>query len=120
MTPEQRVQFGKYLRALRERKRLTLRDVQAEAGISTGYLSLVEAGERNPPAAEFLRKLARLYQVNPVEMLRRGGRFDEESAQDLEVDELRRAYDFVIRDPRFQSGHSLSSEPTPDIMRFMV
>jgi hypothetical protein len=36
------------------------------------------------------------------------------------LDELRRAYQYVIEDRRFQSGHSLSTEPTPDVMRFMV
>jgi HTH-type transcriptional regulator, competence development regulator len=120
LTREQRNEFGKYLRGLREGKGLSLRDVQKEAGISPGYLSLVEAGERNPPAREFLIKLARLYGASPAEMLRRGGRMDEGAEEDLELDELRRAYEFVIRDPRFQSGHSLSGEPTPDIMRFMV
>lgn len=120
LTREQKIEFGKYLRGLREGKGLSLRDVQKEVGISPGYLSLVESGERNPPTAEFLTKLARLYGASPAEMLRRAGRFDEDAEQDLELDELRRAYEFVIQDPRFQSGHSISSEPTPDIMRFMV
>ena len=120
LTREQRIEFGKYLRGLRDGKRLSLREVQREAGISPGYLSLVEAGERNPPAAEFLRKLARLYDASPAEMLRRAGREDENTERDLEMDELRRAYEYVIRDPRFPSGHSISSEPTPDIMRFMI
>lgn len=120
LTREEKIEFGKYLRGLREGKGLSLRDVQKEVGISPGYLSLVEAGERNPPAAEFLRKLARLYGASPAEMLRRGGRMDEGAQQDLELDELRRAYEYVINDPRFPSGHSISSEPTPDIMRFMI
>lgn len=120
LTPQQRIEFGKYLAKLREGKGLSLRDVQREAEISPGYLSLVEAGSRNPPLQAVLRKLARLYGESPKEMLRRAGRLDEEAGEDLALDELRRAYEFVIADPRFQSGHSISSEPTPDIMRFMV
>jgi transcriptional regulator with XRE-family HTH domain len=120
LTPKERIEFGKYLRGLREGKGYSLRDVQSGVKISPGYLSLIEAGERNPPRAEFLRKLARYYDVSPAEMLRRAGRLDEEAERDVELDDLRRAYELVIHDPRFQSGHSLSSEPTPDIMRFMV
>ncbi len=120
MTPQERIEFGKYLRGLREGKGCSLRDVQSRVNISPGYLSLIEAGERNPPGAEFLRKLARYYDVSPAEMLRRAGRLDEEAEKDVELDELRRAYEFVISDSRFQSGHSLSSEPTPDVMLFMV
>jgi transcriptional regulator with XRE-family HTH domain len=121
LTDEQKIEFGRFLRGLREGKRLSLRDVQREAGISPGYMSLVEGGLRNPPTAEFLVKLARLYDVSPAEMLRRAGRSDEGvTQQDLELEELRRAYQLVISDDRFPSGHSISSEPTPDIMRFMV
>ena len=120
LTREQRIEFGKYLRGLREGRGLSLADAQREAGISKGYLSLVEAGERNPPSAEFLRKLARLYQASATEMLRRGGRLDANAAEDVELDELVRAYEFVINDPQFESGHSISSAPSPDIMRFMV
>lgn len=120
LTPQQKVEFGKYLRSLREGARKSLREVQRDCQISPGYLSLIESGERNPPNPEFLKKLARFYGASPTEVLRRAGRLEEPEEEDLELDRLRRAYEYVISDKRFRSGNSLSSEPTPDVMRFVV
>lgn len=120
LTPQQRIEFGKYLRGLREGAGKSLRQVQNECKISPGYLSLVESGERNPPNSDFLRKLARFYGAPPLEVLRRAGRVEEPDDLDLEMDRLDRSYEFVINDKRFSTGHSLSGEPTPDVKRFVV
>jgi len=120
LTLQQKKEFGRYLRDLRDAAGKSLREVQKECQISPGYLSLIESGERNPPNAEFLKKLARYYNASPTEVLKRAGRLEEPDEEDLELDRLRRAYDYVISDKRFSSGNSLSIDPTPETMRFVV
>lgn len=122
LTKQQLEEFGAYLRGLRQQAGLSLRQVQKEIGISPGYLALVENAERNPPQPEFLRKLAALYKVSPVEILRHAGYLEADEAEEVddEQTELQWAYDAVRRDPTYRSGQSLSGEATPDVMRFVV
>jgi transcriptional regulator with XRE-family HTH domain len=62
--------FGAQLRALREAKGLSLRNVEAksEKSISNPYLSQLENGKIQNPSPHILHKLAGLYAV-PYEML---------------------------------------------------
>lgn len=54
-------QFGKFLRELREDRKMTLRDVEEKIHISNAYLSQVETGERSIPTVRILAKLAECY-----------------------------------------------------------
>ncbi len=45
----------------RDRKKLTLRDVQSTTGISNAYLSQLETGKIANPSPHFLQKLSELY-----------------------------------------------------------
>jgi transcriptional regulator with XRE-family HTH domain len=111
--------FGEFLRRLRQGARKSLRAVSEEAEISLAYLAHVEAGKRNPPGPDFLRRLARSYGVPPVELFHRAGYLLPEDSVDLNVNELRRAYEFVISDPRL-SGLPLARRTTPGVMRAVV
>jgi len=62
MTDEALAGVGPRLRALRQRRDLTLAAVGAETGISISTLSRLEAGQRKP-TLELLLPLARLYRV---------------------------------------------------------
>jgi transcriptional regulator with XRE-family HTH domain len=73
LTREQREEFGGYLRGLRQGARMSLRCVHRETGISPGYLSLIERGDRNPPQPAFLLRLAACYRTPGVDLLRRAG-----------------------------------------------
>lgn len=55
--------FGEYLKKLRKDCKLTLRDVETRTGISNGYLSQVETGERKHPSVPVLKKIADAYGV---------------------------------------------------------
>lgn len=51
--------FGPYLAALRRESGLTLREAGAELGVSNGYLSLIETGERLPrPSVTLAQRIA--------------------------------------------------------------
>ena len=62
--------FGKKLKELRKKKRLTLKAVADVIGSSKGYLSGIEHGKVNPPSDRFVRRIARLLSVGETEMLR--------------------------------------------------
>lgn len=55
------VEFGHYLRNLRESHGLSLSVAAVRAGISPAYLSRLENGERFKPSREILWRLGKLY-----------------------------------------------------------
>ena len=55
--------LGPFLRAAREGKRLTLRDVERSAGVSNAYLSQLESGRIKEPSPKVLHRLTALYEV---------------------------------------------------------
>ena len=54
-------QLGKTLTSARERKALTLRDVERAIGVSNAYLSQLENDRIKSPSPKVLHKLAELY-----------------------------------------------------------
>ncbi len=120
MTEEERKEFGRYIYSLRTRQGLSLRDVEAEAGISSPYLLLIEKGERNPPKPEVLRRLARLYKVS-LKALMAAAKIQEPEDYELYGNLLDRAYEYVVNDPRFTFGtHMTTDELTPAGKRFII
>lgn len=61
--------FGAFLRALREQRGLTLRQVEEQAQVSNAYLSQIERGERGVPRVRILKKLASAYGVSVTELI---------------------------------------------------
>lgn len=55
--------LGSFLASSRQHKKLTLRAVEAETGISNAYLSQLETGKIRSPSPKMLRKLSELYGV---------------------------------------------------------
>lgn len=55
--------YGEYIKALRESKGLTLREVEKQTEVSNAYLSQLESGKIKQPSPTMLYKLAELYGV---------------------------------------------------------
>jgi transcriptional regulator with XRE-family HTH domain len=55
--------YGEYLKALRESKSLTLRDVERQTEVSNAYLSQLESSKIKQPSPTTLYKLAELYGI---------------------------------------------------------
>jgi transcriptional regulator with XRE-family HTH domain len=55
--------YGEYIKALRESKGLTLREVEKQTEISNAYLSQLESSKVKQPSPTTLYKLAELYGV---------------------------------------------------------
>ena len=115
--------FGSYLKQIRLEKRLSLRQVEKEIGISNSYLYQIERGERNVPKLEILRKMATLYDVSFASL--------KAAAQLQEPDEddelyknnklIENAFDFVRKDPDYVFGTQLNSnEVSLEVKRFVV
>lgn len=60
---EDRNTLGRYLRAVRESKGYSLRDIQRETGISNAYLSQIERGKIIQPSPLILFKLSQICDV---------------------------------------------------------
>jgi transcriptional regulator with XRE-family HTH domain len=65
--------FGSYLRDLRRVRRLTLRAVEEQSGVSNSYLSQVENGHILQPSPHVLQKLAAVYGVAYEALMARAG-----------------------------------------------
>lgn len=122
MSPEQnREQLGNYLRELRTRKRLTLREVEEQSGVSGSYLSQVEQGKRHP-SAELLRKIAPTYGASVKELLTMAGYLDEPEVKMSDQERIEWAFKCVISDPDYKFGTSLrtAGDLSLEAKRFIV
>ena len=112
--------FENYLRELRQKQRLSLREVGGKGGISTSYLSQIETGER-VPSAEILRRLAPAYGVPVRDLLEVGGYLDEPEAMMSDGERLEWAFGCVLSDPEYRFGNRLRGEElTPAAKRFII
>jgi XRE family transcriptional regulator of biofilm formation len=63
-------EFGKKLRALRNKRGMTLKELAAKIGLNAhGYISEVESGKKKP-SIEFVLKVSRLFDVTTDELLK--------------------------------------------------
>jgi len=112
--------LGDYLRDLRNKRRLSLREVGEEVGVSVSYLSQIETGERKP-SAEILRKLAPAYGVPVRDILEVAGFLDEPEAKASNEEHLEWAFRCVLSDPDYRFGNRLrGQELTPEAKRFII
>jgi len=96
--------FSEYLKSLRERQRMSLREAGKASGVSNAYIAQIERGDRPPPSPDILRKLARAYGVTVQELLEKAGYLEEPEMKVSEEERVERAYRYAIGDPEFQMG----------------
>ncbi|MCH7681870.1 helix-turn-helix domain-containing protein [candidate division KSB1 bacterium] len=120
------MKFGEFLKDLRIRKGLKLRDVEKATGISNSYLSQVETGKRNPPHPDILKKLAPVYGVTIGELMTKAGYLEQEMTVQKEdmtqEQELDWAFNIVKNDPLYKEGARDigDGEITPNVKRFVI
>ena len=113
-------EIGPLLRRLRGR--IGLREVGRRTGISNSYLSQIERGDRRP-GPSVLKRLAALYGVDVQDLLKRAGFLDEPEGietRDDEPEEVQRAYQYVLADPKFRVGTRPSGPLSLEAKRFIV
>ena len=118
-TARQRPPIGQLLRTLRGTK--TLRQVEADTGITNAYLSNLESGLKKP-GIRTLTKLSRYYSVPLDHLIHVAGLEDEVPQPDGEdsVLDIQRAFDFVITDPNVAHYHRPAGTLPLDMQKFVV
>ncbi len=96
--------FGQYLKSLRERQRMSLREAERERGVSNAFIAQIERGDRPAPSPDILRKLAAAYKVTVRELLEKAGYLDEPEMKMSEEERVERAYRYAVEDPEFRMG----------------
>lgn len=115
----ERLPISSLLRSLRGDR--TLRQVEAETGISNAYLCNLEGGLKKP-GVKTLSKLARYYDFPLQDLLQAAGFLHGDplpSSQDSTQD-VQRSYDFVMADPDFSRLRKPAEAPPIDFQRFLV
>ena len=102
--------FGHFLKSLRDRQRMSLRDVEKESGVSNAYIAQLEKGDRPAPSPDILKKLARAYNVTVRELLLRAGYLDEPEVTATEEERIEAAFQYVLTDPDYKLGTRLRGE----------
>ncbi len=85
--------FGRYLRELRERTGMRIKDLAKKMKWTAVYISDIELGRRNPPSPEKIREIASILGTNPDKLLDMADKerkkvvldLDEESPGRMEV-----------------------------------
>lgn len=67
------MQFGEYLRSLRKRRDMSLRELAAASGVSNAYISQIETGQRGVPSPSVIRQLADALNVPYLDMMKAAG-----------------------------------------------
>ena len=113
-------EFGRHLRELREHQGLGVREANRRSGVSSPYISQIERGDRRPSTA-ILERLAPVYGVPLRDLLEALGSKDDVGPGLSENEEVRRAFEYVVTDPRFQFGtRPDGSKLTLDAQKFVV
>ena len=102
--------FGHFLKSLRDKQRMSLRDVERESGVSNAYIAQLEKGDRPAPSPDILKKLARAYNITVRELLLRAGYLDEPEVTATEEERIEAAFQYVLADPDYKLGTRLRGE----------
>ena len=115
----QRPPIGELLKSLRGTR--TLRNVEADTGITNPYLSNIELGIKKP-GVKTLAKLSQYYQVPLNQLLHVAGiegempkRVDRESTLDIQ-----HAFNFVVTDPRVAHYQKPADAIPLDLQKYVV
>ena len=115
----QRPPIGELLKSLRGTR--TLRNVEADTGITNAYLSNIELGIKKP-GVRTLVKLSSYYKV-PLEHLLQVAGIEGEMPQSADRDspmDIQHAFDFVVTDPRI-AQYPKPAETVPlDVQKYVV
>jgi transcriptional regulator with XRE-family HTH domain len=113
--------FPSYLRELRKARGLSLKQVEAKAGVSNAYLSQLERGLRKPPHPDILRRLAKAYEVPVEDLLVTAGYLENGAEKGITREKIEQAFTHVISDPHFRHGTRLKGVRLgPEAKRFIV
>lgn len=113
--------FGRFLRQLRDKKGVTLKQVEEGTGLSNAYISQLETGTRRRlPSADKLKALANYFNVAIKELLEKAGYVDSGEIEETFEQKIEKAFEHAISDPQFKFGTRVKGEYDLDAKRFIV
>ena len=96
--------FAEYVRELRKRNRLTLKQAEERGVASNAYLSQLERGRRKRPHPDILKRMADVYNEPLKDLLIAAGYLVSETEAKSPTERLEQAYRHVEDDPRISHG----------------
>ena len=96
--------FGEYVRELRKRNRLTLKQAEERGVASNAYLSQLERERRKPPHPDILKRMADVYNEPLTDLLVAAGYLVPEADSKSREERIEQAYSKVQNDPRISHG----------------
>lgn len=114
--------FGKYLKELRTRKAVSLKDVEDATGIPNAYLSQLETGTRKKlPDPDRLRVIAQYYNASIQELLCAAGYCEPGEIVESQEAQINKKFFRAISDPSFESGHQIDiNKLSLDVKKYIV
>lgn len=71
--------FGDYIRKLRKKRKLTIRQLDLYSGVSHSYISQIERGIRGIPKPDILKKLSGPLNVDYADLMKAAGYIEDTS-----------------------------------------
>lgn len=90
--------FGAYIRHLRQRKGLSLNEVEQQSKVSASYISRLENGDRVSPSFPFMEKLANCYGVPVLDLCKSALQNKDEVVESQTFEILMYSNQFTIFD----------------------
>jgi len=115
-------EFGPFLKRLREKKGVSLKDAEIATGIPNAYLSQLETGSRKKlPQPDRLRLIADYYNVSVQELLTKAGYYESKEVKETYEQKIEKAFLHAINDPRFSTGSRIKPDELPlDAKRYIL
>lgn len=114
--------FGRFLKSLREKKGVSLIEVEKATGMSNAYLSQLETGARRRlPTADRLHLLADYYDVSIKELMEKAGYYETKDTTESYEQKIDKAFMHVVHDPQFSAGFRIKPEDvSTDVKRYVL
>lgn len=80
------IELGKFLKEIRENKKISLREVEKLTGVGYSHLSMIENGKRNVTPA-LLKNLSNIYNVDYIDLYEKAGYLDLAESEKLKEKE---------------------------------
>jgi transcriptional regulator with XRE-family HTH domain len=96
--------FGEYVRELRKRNRLTLKQAEERGVASNAYLSQLERGRKTRPHPDILKRMAEVYNEPLKNLMVAAGYLESEPDTRSPKERIESAYSLVQNDPRLSHG----------------
>jgi transcriptional regulator with XRE-family HTH domain len=103
-------EFGEYLKSIRKKKKMTIRQLELYSKVSNAYISQLERGDRGIPSPDILKKLSTPLGVNYSDLMIKAGYVDE-NEKESEIPLPKSNLDNIVRRIEEESGVSIDDDP---------